>query len=178
MTSIRKILAVSLFTILMTSLAGCASSPLLEGNDAFVQGDFQAAEAQWRPLAEAGNVDAQHNLGVLDHRLGNDDQARNWWRSAVAQEFVPSMLALASLEMSSGRPAEAIALYRRAARWADPNAVAALEALDQPVPHADLWLAEEEQARQRQRLAAQRFDHRIQGLDSNEWWTPWNRVDG
>lgn len=164
-------------TALVLMLTGCAKSPLIEGNEAFRSGDVAAAEASWLPLAVDGDVDAQHNLGVLNAHLGDSAAAAQWWRLAAAQEFVPSMRSLARLELASGHRATAIALFRRAARWGDHEAAAALESLDAPVPNADFWLARVEQVRQ-QRIAAQRHGRRFERLDSNEWWEPWNRFDG
>lgn len=167
--------------IVMTALAllltGCAKSPLIEGNEAFRSGDIAAAEASWLPLAIDGDVDAQHNLGVLNAHLGDSAAAAHWWRLAAVQEFVPSMRSLARLELAAGERASAIALFQRAARWGDSEAAAALESLDAKVPNADLWLARAEQVRQQQRIAAQRLDRRFERLDSNEWWEPWNRFD-
>jgi TPR repeat protein len=169
MKAIQWILAASVSMV----LAGCAPSPLIVGNEAFRSGDFEAAEAQWTTLAGAGNVDAQHNLGVLYHHQGDTAAAARWWQAAADREFVPSMRSLARLELAAGDRAAAVALFHRAARWGDAEAVSVLQALDVPVPPADLWLAQVEQVRQQQRIAAQRLDER---LDSNEWWTPWNRV--
>ena len=39
------------------------------GVDAWQQGDYAKAIAQWRPLAEAGDPDAQFNLGQA-YKLG------------------------------------------------------------------------------------------------------------
>ncbi|GEM_PF-6509033 len=161
---------------LVLVLAGCAKSPLIEGNEAFRSGEFETAGATWLPLAIDGDVDAQHNLGVLNAQLGDSAAAAHWWGLAAAQEFVPSMRSLARLELAAGKRATAIALFQRAARWGDSEAAAALESLDAPVPNADLWLARAEQVRL-QRIAAQRYDRRFERLDSNEWWEPWNRFD-
>ncbi|NKI36569.1 tetratricopeptide repeat protein [Wenzhouxiangella sp. XN79A] len=162
---------------LVLALAGCAKTPLIEGNDAFVSGDFEAAEATWLPLAANGDVDAQHNLGVLHHHLGDTVAAARWWRSAAEQQFVPSMRSLARLELANGDRTAAVALFHRAARWGDVESVSALEVLGEPVPGADLWRGRMEQLRQQQRLAALRLDHRMSSLDSNDWWEPWNRLD-
>lgn len=134
---------VGMTTILLGSLlAGCGTAPLLKGNDAFHRGDYAAAEARWKPLAEAGNFHAQHNLAVLNKTRGDAAAAAFWWEQAVAWEFVPSMLELGALKLATGDPDAAEALYRRAARWGDKDAVAVLEAWAKPVPHADLLLAQ------------------------------------
>lgn len=57
-------LAVSSALILALT-AGTARADFEAGVEAYRRGDFAAAAAEWQPLADAGNVDAQHNLGVL-----------------------------------------------------------------------------------------------------------------
>lgn len=122
-------------------LAGCGKSPLLKGNEAFLDGDYAAAEAQWRSLADGGHVHAQHNLGVLEAHLGNVEAAESWWLRAVARDFVPSMLELGELRLAAGDVDGAEALYRRAARWGNSEGAAVLEALGKPIPREDLSLA-------------------------------------
>jgi len=148
-----------LLSVLLGSLlAGCGTSPLLQGNEAFYSGDYAAAEARWTSLAESGNVGAQHNLGVLNKHLGNSTAAAFWWEQAVAREFVPSMLELGALKLAAGQPYDAEALYRRAARWGNPDAAAVLDAWDKPVPHADLLLARMRLIEERQNRIARQLD--------------------
>lgn len=122
-------------------VAGCGTSPLLEGNEAFHEGEFAVAEARWMPMAEAGNSHAQHNLGILNKTLGDLDTAAYWWEQAAARDFVPSMVELGALRLAAGDEGEAEALYRRAARWGSADAIAVLEAREVPVPYADLLFA-------------------------------------
>lgn len=146
-------------------LAGCGTSPLTEGNEAFHEGEFAIAEARWKPLAEDGNFHAQHNLGILHKTLGDSASAAFWWEQAVAQDFVPSMLELGALKLASGEPDEAEALYSRAARWGSADAFAALEALEKPVPHADLFFAQMHRFEIQQTRMASSLDRE----DSNEY---------
>lgn len=145
-------------------LAGCGASPLLQGNDAFRNGDFETAEAHWQPLAEAGDVDAQHNLGILHRHRGEPARAAQWWERAAADEFVPSMLELGHLRLAEGEIDAALAMYRRAARWGNDDAAAVLEALGQPVPNADLLMAR----MQHTRLATVRAGGPVDRPDPNE----------
>lgn len=142
------------------ALSGCGTTPLIEGNDAFRSGDYTSANARWTPLAEAGDVDAQHNLGVMALHRDDPESAALWWRAAAAREFIPSMLALARLELSNERPQHAVALYQRAARWGNPEAIEALESMDAAVPHADLWRAAARRFEARQRLVARQLERR------------------
>ncbi|NBB97828.1 MAG: hypothetical protein GVY34_06595, partial [Alphaproteobacteria bacterium] len=64
-------------------IAGPAQAQLraADGLAALRAGDAEAARAIWQPLAERGDVVAQHNLGVLALRAGDD--ARDWFTSAA-----------------------------------------------------------------------------------------------
>jgi len=122
-------------------LAGCGTTALEKGNEAFLDGDLAVAEAQWKPLAEAGNLSAQHNLGILNGYRGDPERAAYWLERAVSEGFVPSMVKLAQLNLAAGRLAAAENLYRHAARWGDRDASEALDRLEKPVPRPDLLLA-------------------------------------
>lgn len=70
-------------------LAGFAWADLEQGYQAYQQGDYQAAVAAWRPLAEQGEAVAQFNLGQM-YRLGHgvtqdDRQALHWYTLAARQ---------------------------------------------------------------------------------------------
>lgn len=139
MNNVTKTLG--LLVICVVLLAACGKSSLIKGNEAFQNGNYALAESQWRQLAEAGDVDAQHNLGVLELHRGDTAAAARWWEQAVDEEFVPSMLALARLELILGRRDVAVSHYVHAARWGNDRAASALEALVEPVPSADLRMA-------------------------------------
>ncbi len=62
------------------------------GVDAWTRGDYGAAVAAWRSLAEAGDADAQFNMGQA-YKLGRGvpadfDKAIEWFRKAAAQGHV------------------------------------------------------------------------------------------
>jgi TPR repeat protein len=70
--------------------AGTAAGADFEaGWKAYQQGDFAAAMAEWRPLAEEGHARAQFNMGILyDDGRGVErsrDMAIEWWTQAAAQ---------------------------------------------------------------------------------------------
>jgi|LKGT01.1.fsa_nt_gi TPR repeat protein len=69
--------------------ATAASDPFEEGLDAYNTGDYVTALRLWRPLAEHGRANAQHNLGVM-HRSGqgvpqNYVQAHMWFNLAASR---------------------------------------------------------------------------------------------
>lgn len=150
--------SLGLFAICIVLLAGCGKSSLIKGNEAFRSGDYVSAESQWRELAEAGDADAQHNLGVLEFYRGDAVAAARWWQQAVAQEFVPSMLALARLELMSGRREAAVSHYLRAARWGNDRAASTLETLGESAPPADLWMAYVKRLEYRQERTGRELD--------------------
>src|ERR1700740_1574553 len=70
-------------------VAGPALADLDAGLAAAKRGDFETARAEWMPLAEAGNADAQYNIGRLyAHGRGVPQdyaKAMGWYRQAAAQ---------------------------------------------------------------------------------------------
>jgi len=75
---------------LCLSLSSLAiAGPLEDGRAAAGRGDFTAAHEAWRPLAEAGDVNAQYNLATLYVRgLGVPEdtvEAMKWYRRAAEQ---------------------------------------------------------------------------------------------
>src|SRR3546814_20263605 len=71
-------------------LAAPALADVKDGVDAWQAGNYQAAVAEWRPLAIAGDADAQFNLGQAS-KLGRGvptdlAQAEAWYsRAEVAR---------------------------------------------------------------------------------------------
>ncbi|OWK32820.1 SPOR domain-containing protein [Sphingomonas mucosissima] len=70
-------------------VAGVAGADVKQGVDAWSRGDYKAAVDIWRPLAAAGDADAQFNLGQA-FKLGrgvpaNLPTATEWFRKAAAQ---------------------------------------------------------------------------------------------
>src|SRR5689334_6799617 len=59
------------------------------GVEAYNRGDFGAALKEWRPVAEAGDANAQYNIGMLYARgqgVPQDyRQAAEWYRKAAEQ---------------------------------------------------------------------------------------------
>jgi TPR repeat protein len=86
-------------------------------------GDYAGAVREWRPLAEAGNRDAQYNLGLAyENGLGVPADARaaeRWYRRAAEQEDREAQAYLAEMHAKGlGVPRddiEALRWYRRAA---------------------------------------------------------------
>ena len=115
-----RIATLVLFIAMATS-AGAAD--LETGLTAHYQGDHATALAELRPLAEEGNAEAQHVLGLM-YLLGNgvaEDgyQASIWFLKAAEQGHAYAQLHLAQIyDNGLGVPphdADAVAWYRKAA---------------------------------------------------------------
>ena len=99
-----NILSVSLLAALLLTLNGCgekasteASPPAMAVNKSKVEDTFSKVQKE----AEAGNADAQNNLGWIysnGHGAPKDDQAAmKWFRLAAAQGNANSQLALGKI---------------------------------------------------------------------------------
>lgn len=86
--------------------------------DALNRQEYAAARQQLRPLAEAGDAEAQAYLAALHLRgLGiapDTETARRWYQAAAAQGHAVAQYELARMA-ERGDPAEAAQLYQQAA---------------------------------------------------------------
>ncbi len=82
-------------------LATPAWADFQAGNDAYNRKDYATALREWRPLAEQGIAEAQHNLGLMhDYGYGvpqDYGQARQWYEKAAAQGHASSQYNLGLL---------------------------------------------------------------------------------
>ena len=101
-------------TVIMVTLL--ASTPALadvkSGIDAYQRGDFATAVSAWRPLAIAGDADAQYNLGQA-YRLGrgvpvDPQMAESWFKKAADQGHERARNAYGLTLFQNGRRQEAI----------------------------------------------------------------------
>lgn len=115
--------ALSLIAALVVIATGAAAGPLEDGIAAYNRGDPKAALKLWQPLAEAGNPDAQVNIGVL-HANGEGvpqsySEAMIWYRKAADQGdvFALNNLGLMYMRGQGVTPSDSMAvqLYRQAA---------------------------------------------------------------
>ncbi|HEX8125807.1 MAG TPA: SPOR domain-containing protein [Allosphingosinicella sp.] len=106
--------------------AGAAPSDVKAGIERWSRGDYAGAVAQWRPLAEAGNADAQFNLGQA-YKLGrgvpaNAATAQSWYQKAARQGHEQAQVNVGLLLYNSGRRQEALPWIRKAVELGDPRA--------------------------------------------------------
>lgn len=89
------------------------------GVDAWKQGDYAKAVAIWRPLAQAGDADAQFNLGQA-YKLGRSvpvdiSAALDWYRKAAALGHYRAEDNLGLLLFQQNRREEAMPYIRKSA---------------------------------------------------------------
>lgn len=114
--------------LIMTALA--LAAPALadtkQGVDAWQRGDFAAAVATWRPLAIAGDADAQFNLGQA-YKLGRGvpadlKQAEGWYRRAALQGHPQAEDNYGLILFENGSRAAAVEWLERSAKRGEPRA--------------------------------------------------------
>ena len=80
-----------LLAFLMTLSSPVVAQDFQKGLAAAQAGDFATALKEWTPLAEAGDVDAQYNLGIMyDNGYGvpqDQKEAVKWYRLAADQGY-------------------------------------------------------------------------------------------
>lgn len=115
--------------LLIAASAPASTAPadaVKAGVDAWGRGDYQGAVEQWRPLAIAGDPDAQFNLGQA-YKLGRGVPvdigiAAEWYRKAAAHGHVQAADNYGLALFQSGRHAEAVAPLERSAARGEPRA--------------------------------------------------------
>lgn len=112
--------AIKIYFALFVMLAGAPAmaQDYEQGVTAFQSGDFETALKNWMPLAEAGDAEAQRNIGIMFQQgLGvpqNDLQAAEWYRLAAEQGHARAQQNLGVLyEKGIGVPQD----YAEAAKW-------------------------------------------------------------
>jgi TPR repeat protein len=106
--------------------AGVASADVKTGVDAWQRGDFGAAVAEWRPLADRGDSDAQYNLGQA-YKMGRGVPAdlriaQTWYEKAAQQGHPQAAANLGLILFQNGEQQRAIPWLKMAADADDPRA--------------------------------------------------------
>ena len=126
MRSFRTTLRLALPIASALALALPAHADVKDGVDAWQAGDFAKAVAEWRPLALAGDADAQFNLGQA-YKLGRGVpvdlvQAESWYRRAAKQGHLQAEDNLGLVIFTAGRQKEAMPYIIRSAERGEPRA--------------------------------------------------------
>lgn len=102
---------------------GAALADVRAGVEAYQRGDYARALAEWRPLADKGDPDAQFNLAQV-YKLGRGvpaslDTAIGWYRKAALQNHAEAEALLGLLLFQNGKRAEAMPWLSKAADRGD-----------------------------------------------------------
>jgi hypothetical protein len=106
----------------LLSMPGEAAADATAGRAAFERGDYQAAEAAWRPFAERGNAQAEFGLGEVEERgEGDYRRAEFWYEKAAADGSTEARYRLALIELAGSRdtPPDLVTAYKWALLAAD-----------------------------------------------------------
>jgi uncharacterized protein len=117
---------------LVAALAAFAAAPasaqnVKAGIEAWQRADYSAAVAIWKPLAAAGDSDAQFNLGQA-YRLGRGvpldlGAAQMWFQRAANSGHLDAETTLGLLLFENGSHTEGLKWLRRAADQGEPRAL-------------------------------------------------------
>ncbi|MBO9694637.1 MAG: SPOR domain-containing protein [Sphingopyxis sp.] len=126
MRSFRTATLLALPFVLASTLAAPARADVKDGVDAWQAGNYQAAVAEWRPLAIAGDADAQFNLGQA-YKLGRGvpadlAQAEAWYRRAAKQGHLQAEDNLGLVLFTANRREEAMPFILASAARGEPRA--------------------------------------------------------
>ncbi|MGK2912293.1 MAG: SPOR domain-containing protein [Sphingobium sp.] len=96
-----------------------AKADVKTGVDAWTQGDYDKAISEWRPLANAGDADAQFNMGQA-YKLGRGvpkdiPLALEWFRKAAERGHLKASDNYGLLLFQAGRRDEALPFLRKSA---------------------------------------------------------------
>jgi uncharacterized protein len=108
-----------------TMVAAPGLADVKSGIDAYQRGDFAAAVSTWRPLAIAGDADAQYNIGQA-YRLGRGvpvdaQMAESWFKKAADQGHPRGRNAYGLTLFQNGRRQEAIPYIEESAGHGFPQ---------------------------------------------------------
>ncbi|MDO9366937.1 MAG: SPOR domain-containing protein [Sphingopyxis sp.] len=126
MRSFRTAVSLALPLLAVSMLATPAFADVKDGVDAWQRGDYPAAVAEWRPLALAGDADAQFNLGQA-YKLGRGvppdlTQAEDWYRRAAKQGHLQAEDNLGLILFTANRRDEAMPFIIHSAARGEPRA--------------------------------------------------------
>jgi cell division septation protein DedD len=111
---------------LLASVSIPALAGVKEGVDAYIAGDYTKALAEWRAPAQAGDPDAEFNMGQaynLGHGVPVDKAvAMDWFRKAAAAGHAQAQAAVGISLFQAGKRDEALTYLRKAADQGEAKA--------------------------------------------------------
>src|SRR5215213_9208553 len=120
-----KYLVAAVMAAMMASALSAQS--VKAGIDAWQRADYSAAVGIWRPLAQAGDADAQFNLGQA-YRLGRGvpldlPAAKLWFERAARSGHVDAQTTLGLLVFQNGDRPQGLKWLKQAADQGEPRAL-------------------------------------------------------
>jgi len=118
---------IALAALLVFGASATAAQTVRAGIEAWQRADYAAAVTIWRPLAEAGDADAQFNLGQA-YRLGrgvaiNLAVSKAWFERAADKGHVDAQTTLGLLLFQNGEQAEGLKWLAKAAEQGEARAM-------------------------------------------------------
>jgi hypothetical protein len=118
--------AAAILALPLLAFAAPAHADVKAGVDAWQAGDYQKAVAEWRPLAVAGDADAEFNLGQA-YKLGRGvpadlAQAESWYRRAAKQGHLQAEDNLGLILFTANKREEAMPYIQASAARGEPRA--------------------------------------------------------
>jgi len=122
--SCKQLVAAALIGLLSTS---ASAQSVKAGIEAWQKADYSGAVAIWRPLADAGDADAQFNLGQA-YRLGRGvpidlSVAKVFFERAARTGHLDASTTLGLLLFQNGEQAQGLKWLRQAADQGEPRAL-------------------------------------------------------
>jgi hypothetical protein len=126
MKAYRRHLIAASASLCLVLGAGSALADVKKGVDAWQAGNYSAAIAEWRPLADAGDADAQFNLGQA-YKLGRGvavdmRSAQGWYEKAARQGHGQAQAMVGLIMFQAGNRAGAMPWIKKGADNGDPRA--------------------------------------------------------
>jgi len=91
----------ALYLLVVPLFAPAAHADFKKGLEAYQSGDYATAQAEWLPLAEAGMVEAQYNIGLMhEHGQGYDVDlaaAHPWYLKAAEGGYAKAQYRVAEM---------------------------------------------------------------------------------
>lgn len=125
-----KILSPVLIVLVSLLISPANAQDYIKAFNAYLRGDYEHAQREFRPLAERGNVLAQYKLGLMYNNGEGVKQdfgeAVRWFHRAAAQGYAPAQRGL-GIKFEKGQGvkrnySEAVRWYRHGAEQGDAAA--------------------------------------------------------
>jgi len=109
---LRHFLGACFLAVILVLAAPPAGAQSTSGWQAFTAGEHDKAEAIWRPLAVAGDLNAAFGLGVLAQTRDRLEEAAGWYEQAARAGLTSAQVLLGAMYLDGrGVPRDAVRAY-------------------------------------------------------------------